>query len=173
MRGRVSTWTSPCGWGGGGSEGGGGGNRSCPRKNGGRRSPPEKGVKMFELAQLKLKKGGGAATGDSSPCASTRWDWGGLEFAGRTRTWTPPWWALMEMGGFDPAAANRGAYAGLVHGIASRPKSKPKPAANPATGGPPQPHPPNPWDASAKALRPSPPPWAGKAQCVDCVLALI
>ena len=38
-----------------------------------------------------------------------------------------------------------------MHGIASRPKSKPKPAATPA-GGPPQPHPPNPWDAFAKPL---------------------
>ena len=39
----------------------------------------------------------------------------------------------------------------MVHGIASRPKSKPKPAATPA-GGPPQPHPPNPRDAFSKAL---------------------
>ena len=67
---------------------------------------------------------------------------GGMEYGGRT--WTPTGSALMDMGGFDPAAANRGAYAGLVHGIASRPKSKPKPAATPATGPPPQPHPPNP-----------------------------
>ena len=51
------------------------------------------------------------------------------------------WLALMDMGGFDLAAANRGAYAGLVHGIASWPKSKPKLAETPATGGPPQPHP--------------------------------
>ena len=38
-------------------------------------------------------------------------------------------------------------------GVASRPKSKPKPATTPAWG-PPQPHPPNPQDAFAKALRP-------------------
>ena len=57
----------------------------------------------------------------------------------------------MDMGGFDPEAANRGAYAGMLHGIASL-KSKPKPAATSATGGPPQPHPPNPRDAFAKAL---------------------
>ena len=75
-----------------------------------------------------------------------------MEFAGSTWTWTPTWSALMDMGGFDPAAANRGAYAGLVHGIASRPKSKPKLAATPATGAPPQPHPSNPRDAFAKAL---------------------
>ena len=42
-------------------------------------------------------------------------------------------------------------YAVMVHGIASRPKSKPKPVAAPA-GGPPQLHPPNPVDAFAKAL---------------------
>ena len=42
-------------------------------------------------------------------------------------------------------------HAGLVHGIASRLKSKPKPAATPA-GAPPHPHPPNPADAFAKAL---------------------
>ena len=60
---------------------------------------------------------------------------GGMEFAGRTWTWTPTWSVIMEMGGFDPAAANRGAYAGLVHGIASRPTRNPRnwgpPAAAP------------------------------------------
>ena len=76
---------------------------------------------------------------------------GGMEYAARAWTRTPTWLALMDMGGFNPEVANRGAYAGLVHGIASRPKSKPKPAATPA-GGPPQPHPPNPRDAFAKAL---------------------
>ena len=69
-------------------------------------------------------------------------------------------------------AANRGAYAGVVHGIAFRPKSKPKPAATPA-GGPPQPHPRNPRAAFAKDLGPSPPPWTAKARYVDCVLVLI
>ena len=53
----------------------------------------------------------------------------------------------MEMGRFD-----RGAYAALVHGIASRPKPNPTVPATLATGGPPQPHPPNPRDAFAKAL---------------------
>ena len=57
----------------------------------------------------------------------------------------------MDFGGFNPEAANRGMYAGVVHGIATRPQPKPKPAAAPA-GGPPQPHPPNPADAFAKAL---------------------
>ena len=75
-----------------------------------------------------------------------------MEFRGRTSTWTRTRLALMDMGGSDPAAAYRGAYAGLVHGIASRPNSKPRLAATPATGGPPQPHPPNPWDGFTKAL---------------------
>ena len=36
---------------------------------------------------------------------------GGMEFAGRTWTWTPMWSAFMEMGGFDQSAGNRGVYA--------------------------------------------------------------
>ena len=59
-----------------------------------------------------------------------------------------------------------------MHGIASRPKSKPKPAATPA-GGPPQPHPRTPADAFAKALGAISPPWTAKARYIDCVLALI
>ena len=39
-----------------------------------------------------------------------------------------------------------------MHGIASRPKPKPKTPAAPAAKGPPQPHLPNPRDAFAKAL---------------------
>ena len=59
----------------------------------------------------------------------------GTEYAARAWTPTPTWSALMEIGGFNPEAPNRGKYAGVVHGIASRPKSKPKPTATPATGG--------------------------------------
>ena len=81
-----------------------------------------------------------------------------MEFAERTRTWTPTWSAGMEMGGFDPAAAHWGAYAGLVHGIASRPKSKPRPPATPATGPPPQPPPPDPRDVFAMTVGATPPP---------------
>ena len=66
-------------------------------------------------------------------------------------TCTQTWSARMHMGGFNPEAANRGAYAGLVDGIASRPNSKPKPGATPV-GGPLQPHPPKPRDAFGKAL---------------------
>ena len=96
---------------------------------------------MYDLAQLNLftperKKGGGAPTGDSSPTVGGGWAWGEMEYGARTRTWTPTWSALMDMEGFDPEAANRGAYVGKVHGIASRPKSKPKPAATPARGPP-------------------------------------
>ena len=60
-----------------------------------------------------------------------------MECVGRTWEWSPAWSEIMGIGGFDPLAANRGAYAGLVHGIASHPKSKPKTPAAPATGGPP------------------------------------
>ena len=67
--------------------------------------PPEKGVKMFELAQHNLftpeKKKGGAPTGDSLPCDRRRWDWGGWSLwggperptGGRTPDWctaSPP-----------------------------------------------------------------------------------
>ena len=76
----------------------------------------------------------------------------GMECAGRTWTWTPMWSAIMEMRGFGPSAANRGAYAGLLHGIASSPKPKSKVPATPATGRRPQPHLPTPRDTFAKAL---------------------
>ena len=138
--------------------------------------PPEMGVKMFQLAQtniltLERKKGGTTHRRFVVNC----WQglgFGGIEYAGKAYTRTLTCSALMDFGGFNPEAGNRGAYAGVVHGIASRPKSKPKPAATPARG-PPQPHPPNPRDAFAKALGPSPPPWTAKARYVDCVLALI
>ena len=131
---------------------------------------PEMGVKMFELAQTNL------FTPTRKKRGATHWRFvancwqglglGGIEYAGKAWTRTPTWSALMDFGGFNPEAANRGAYAGVVHGIASVPKSKPKPAATPA-GGPPQPHPPNSRDAFVKALGPSPPPWTAKAQYID------
>ena len=100
-----------------------------------------------------------------------------MEYGARTWTWTPTWSALMDMGGLDPEAANGGVYAGMVHSIASWPKSKPKPAATPATGGPPQPQPPKtPGTPSPRPLGASLPPWTAKAQkarYVDYVLALI
>ena len=105
-------------------------------------------MKIFELAQINLfspeVKNGGASHWRFIAMYWQALGLGGMEFAGSTWTWTPTWMALMEMGGFDPAAANRGAYAGLVHGIPSRPKSKPKPAATPATRPPPAAAPPQP-----------------------------
>ena len=100
-----------------------------PGQNWGEVTPPsEKGVKMFELAQLnlftpKVRKGGASHWQFTSMCLQAL-GLGGMKFAGRVWTWTPTWSAIMEMGGFAPSAANRGAYAGLVHGIAYRPKPK-------------------------------------------------
>ena len=64
--------------------------------------------------------------------------------------WSPTWLEVMGAGGFDPAAANRGVYAGVVQGITSHPKPRPQP--RPAAGGPHQLHSPNPQDALTKAL---------------------
>ena len=58
----------------------------------------------------------------------------------------------MGVGGFDPSAANREAYAGLVHGVASRPKNK-TPSRPGGARGPPQPHSPNSRDTFTKVLR--------------------
>ena len=104
--------------------------------------------------------------------AGRGWAWGGMEYVEKAWTWTPNWWALMDMGGFNPEAANQVPFAGFVHGIAPRPKSKPKPAATPAEG-PMQPHPPNPRDALAKALGAISPALYRQGKYVDCVLALI
>ena len=73
-----------------------------------------------------------------------------MQGARRTHEWSPTWSKNMGVGGFDPSAANQGAYARLVHNIASRPK--PKTPSKPQPGDPPQPHPPNPRDAFSKAL---------------------
>ena len=56
----------------------------------------------------------------------------------------------MGVAGFDPAAANQGAYAGVVKGISFRPKrgQEPKPAA----GGHQKLQPPQPLDAVNKAV---------------------
>ena len=74
--------------------------------------------------------------------------------------------------GFNPEVAKRGVYAGVVHGIASRPKTKPKPAATP-TRGPRGRTPPSPGTPSPRPWGPSPPTWTAKAWYLDCVLALI
>ena len=74
--------------------------------------------------------------------------------------------------GFQPGGGEPGPYAGVVHGIASRPKSKPKPDATPA-GGPRNRTPPTPGKPSPRPLGPSPAPRTAKAGYVDCALALI
>ena len=56
---------------------------------------------------------------------------GGMEYGGRTWTWMPTWSAPMDIGGFDPAAAKRGAYAGLVQGWPPRPSPNPSPPQPP------------------------------------------
>ena len=72
--------------------------------------------------------------------------------------WSPTWWAIMKMGGFDPAAGKQGAYAGLVHGIVSpAPSPSPSPPQSPQLEAPPQPNPTNPPEAFAKALGAIPP----------------
>ena len=117
---------------------------------------PEKGMKMFELGQLNLftpekKKGGGqplaihrhvlasAGTGGDGVCGEE------LDLDADLVSTDGNW-------GVRPGGGHRGAYAGLVHGIASRSKCKPKVAATPATGGPGRRNPPPPRDAFAKAL---------------------
>ena len=77
---------------------------------------------------------------------------GGMQVSGRTWEWSPTWSEIMGVGGFD-----RGAYTGLVHGIASRLKPKPNTPSKPAAGGRPQPQLPNPQDAFTKALGPTRP----------------
>ena len=131
---------------------------------------------MFELAQTNIftperKKGWGIHWRFIAHCRQGL-SLGGVDWVRKAWVWTPTWSAPLDFGGFNPEAANRGAYAGLVHGIASQPKSKPKPAATPA-GGPRKLHSPNPQDAFAKALGAIPPALDRQGWHVDCVLALI
>ena len=123
--------------------------------------PSEKGVKMFGLARPNV------FTPDVKKEGASHWRFiahfwhamglRGMECARRTWTWTPTWLEIMGIGRFDPSADNRGAYARLVHGIASHPKPKPKAPTTPATGGSPQPHYLDSWGAFAKALEAIPP----------------
>ena len=113
-------------------------------------------MKTLELAQLNVftpavKKSRAGHWQLIPMCLQTK-RLGGMECVWRTWEWSLTWSEITGMGGFDMSAANRGVYAGLVHGIASRFKPKPKVSATPATGGPPPPHPPNTRDAVAKAL---------------------
>ena len=96
-----------------------------------------------------------------------------MECVGGTRTWTPPWSEIMGIGGFDPSAPNRGAYAGLLHGITSRPKPKLKAPTTPATEDPRIHIPPTPGMPSPRPWGQPPPASIGKARYAKCVLALI
>ena len=93
-------------------------------------------VKMLQLAQTNLftperKKGGGGGT--HWRFVANCWQGlglGGIEYAGKSWTWTPTWLALMDFVGFSPEAANRGAYAGVPFrggGGAHLPPSLPRP----------------------------------------------
>ena len=121
---------------------------------GGKKGQPgpasDKGVKMFELAQFNIfnpdvKKAGAG----HFPFVCMCWQamgLGGMQSVGRTWEWSPTWSELTAVEGFDPSAANRGAYAEFVHGIASDPKAKPKTPAAPRNRRTPQSHPANPRD---------------------------
>ena len=120
-------------------------------------APPAAGWKMFELAQLN------SFTLDCVKCGAPHYRFvahcwaglglGGMEWKGRTWSFTPEWSAILGFGGFDPHASNRGAYSGVVAGIASRPKRKhtPKPGAGPVAEPAVAPHG-GPQDAFLKAL---------------------
>ena len=116
---------------------------------------------MFELAQFNvftpdIKKAGAGHFRFVCMCWQAM-GLGGIQSVGRTWECPPTWSEITRVGGFDPSAANRGAYAGLVHGIASRPKPKPKTPAAPAARGPPRPHPPQPPGHLHQGPRSNPP----------------
>ena len=56
---------------------------------------------------------------------------GGIQVARTTREWSPPWWDIMGVGGFDTLPAHRWVYARLVHGIATSPTHTVAPWAHP------------------------------------------
>ena len=75
--------------------------------------PPERGVKMFQLAQINLftperKKEGGTHWQLAANCLQGL-GLGGMDHAGQAWTWTPTSSALMDMGTFNPEAMKRGA----------------------------------------------------------------
>ena len=78
--------------------------------------PPERGVKMFEFAQTNIltperKKGGGTHWRFVAHC----WQGlglGGVEWVGKAWVWTPTCSALLDFGGSNPEAANRGCMPG-------------------------------------------------------------
>ena len=56
-----------------------------------------------------------------------------MQVAGMTWEWSRTWSEIMGMGGFDASAANRGAYAGLMQGIATCPNQMPQHAHSRST----------------------------------------
>ena len=132
--------------------------------------PSDAGLKMFKMAQYNIfiphvKKAGGT-TLPLLFCRLQALGLGEMEVAGRVWQWTPTWSEVMRVGGgFDPAVANRGAYAGVVQGITHRPKARPRPGArgliSVATTGTPSP----------KPCGRSAPPWTWRERYVGCVLA--
>ena len=111
---------------------------------------------MFELAQFNVftpdvKRGGARHFRLICMCGHAM-GLGGMECVGGIWEWSRLWLGIMGIGSFDPSAADPGGYAGLVHGISSRPKSKPKTLVAPATGGRPRPPPPTPGTGSSRSF---------------------
>ena len=156
--GGLSTWTShcACGW----SRGRVGGNMRCRGRgisDGGRcpPPPPEKGVKMFELAQTNIftperKKGGATHWRFVAHC------WQGLGLGGlsgwrRPGFGRPPGWCCWNSGVSTLRRRTGGCMPGWCTASPPGPSPSPSPP-QPPLAAPPQPHPPNPADAFAKAL---------------------
>ena len=132
---------------------------------------------MYELAQTNLftpeRKKGGPPTGDSSPTASSHWRFvatcwqalglGGMEYAAGAWTWTSTRLALMDKGGFNPDAADRGAYSGWCTASPPGPSQSPSPLQHPQLRPPAAAPPQTPGTPSPRPWGPSPPPWTAKA----------
>ena len=120
--------------------------RELPRRKWGETPPPpEKGVKMFELAQFKLftpekKKGGGTHRRFIGNCWQA-WGLGGIEFAGRTWNWKPNLVGVDGHGGVRPGGGQPGGICrvGARHRLPAQvqaqarhnPRNWPPPAAAP------------------------------------------
>ena len=68
---------------------------------------------MFELAQTNIfiperKRGGGGTYWRFVAHCWQGLGLGGVEWVGKAWVWTQAWSALLDFGGFDPEAANRG-----------------------------------------------------------------
>ena len=143
---------------------------------GGGGGPPERGVKMFELAQTNIftpeRKKGGPPTGDSSPTAGRGWAWGGLSGWGRHGSGRRPGRRCWPSGVSTPRRRTGGCMPGWCTASQPGPSLSPSPP-QPPLGAPRSRTPPAPRTPSPRHWGPSPPPWTAKARYVDCVLALI